>query len=90
MNSRGGTTMKWSQGLCSAILLDGFYFFSPPAGANPRKNRAFPGASREGAATPNALAADWGLAPEAGAARLLDAASLGVLKRRSPDLTVDS
>jgi hypothetical protein len=29
--------MKWSQGLCAAILLDGFYAFSPRMRANPRQ-----------------------------------------------------
>lgn len=34
--------MKWSQGLCAAILLDGFYAFSPRMRAKPRQDRDFP------------------------------------------------
>ena len=34
--------MKWSQGLGAAILLDGFYAFSPRMRAKPRQDRISP------------------------------------------------
>jgi len=34
--------MKWSQGLCAAILLDGFYAFSPRAKLKPRQDQDSP------------------------------------------------
>jgi hypothetical protein len=58
--------MKWSQGLCASILLDGFYSFSPRRKLDPRLGQDFPGAPVGPAFAPNALAADWGLPPEAG------------------------
>jgi hypothetical protein len=82
--------MKWSQGLCTAIFLDGIYAFSPTAKPNPRMDRDFSRSPSGRAATANAFAADWGLAPEAGAAQLLDAAGQGVLKRRPANLTLES
>jgi len=58
--------MKWSQGLCAAILLDGIYAFSPAARSNQRMDRDLPRSPVDPAFTPNALAADWGLPPGAG------------------------
>ena len=58
--------MKWSQGLCAAILIDGLYSPAPVARPNPLWERDFPGATSDPASTPNALAPDWGLAPEVG------------------------
>jgi hypothetical protein len=34
--------MKWSQGLCVSILLDGFYSFSPRPKFDPRPDQDFP------------------------------------------------
>ena len=33
--------MKWSQGLCASILLDGFYSFSPRPRLDPRRGQIF-------------------------------------------------
>jgi hypothetical protein len=80
--------MKWSQGLCASILIDGFYPISPGARRNPRGNRDFPGVPVDPASTPNSLAADWGLSPEAGRTTVLNSAGYGVKKRRPPGLHV--
>ena len=58
--------MKWSQGVCASILIDGLYPLSPPARSHPRLDQDFPGSPGELAFTPNALAADWRLSPQAG------------------------
>jgi hypothetical protein len=68
--------MKWSQGLCAAILLDGFYAFSPRMGAKPRQDRDFPDVPSNPSLFSNALAPDWGLPPEPGR-------SNGAAKRQS-------
>ncbi len=77
--------MKWSQGLCASILIDGLYF-PPVAGPNPRWQRDFPGATPDPTATPNALAPDWRLAPEAGRSPVPNIETYGVVRRRSPGL----
>jgi hypothetical protein len=81
--------MKWSQGLCAAILIDGLFPVSPIAKANPRRDGAFPGAPLEPASAPNALAADWGLSPER-RTPALNLALYRVMKRRPPGFTSDS
>ena len=53
--------MKWSQGLCAAILLDGFYAFSPRAKLRPRQDQESPDGSPDALRFSNALAPDWGL-----------------------------
>ena len=58
--------MKWSQGLCAAILLDGFYAFSPRMRAKPRQDRDFPDVPSDPSFFSNAVAPDWGLPPEPG------------------------
>jgi hypothetical protein len=74
--------MKWSQGLCASILIDGLYFHPPVAGSNPRWNEDFSGANP--ASPPNALAPDWRLSPEAGRPSILELAGLGLVKPRPP------
>ena len=65
--------MKWSQGLCAAILIDGLYF-PQPARVNPRWERDFP--TPDPAATPNALKPDWSPLPAVG--------KQGPIRRRLP------
>src|SRR4029078_9819716 len=60
--------MKWSQGLCASILLDGFYSFSPRPRLDPRRGQDFPAAPVGPVFAPNGFAADWGLPPRLGAA----------------------
>lgn len=75
--------MKWSQGLCVSILLDGFYSFSPRPRLNPRPDQDFPAAPVDPAFAPSVLAADWGLPPEA-------ARSDSATKRTPPAFTAES
>lgn len=82
--------MKWSQGLCAAILIDGLYPVSLVARLNPRKTQDFPGAAPDPASTPNALAPDWGLAPEAGRSPVPNIANYGLVSGRVPDVTSNS
>ena len=77
--------MKWSQAVCASILIDGLYPLSPPARSHPRLDQDFPGSPGESAFTPNALAADWRLSPQAG--QNLDPESreiYGLAKQRPP------
>jgi hypothetical protein len=57
--------MKWSQGLCAAILLDGFYSFTPKARPKPRQDRDLPDVPSDPSFFANALAPDWDLPAEA-------------------------
>jgi hypothetical protein len=82
--------MKWSQGLCAAILIDGLYPVSPLARLNPRLRQNFPDVPVKPASTPNALAPDWRLSPPAGRTSVLDMARFGVLKGRPPGCTLES
>ena len=66
--------MKWSQAVCASILIDGLYSLSPPARSHPRLDQDFPGSPGESAFTPNALAADWRLSPQAGRTSILNLA----------------
>jgi hypothetical protein len=75
--------MKWSQGLCAAILLDGFYLFSPRMRAKPRQDWDFPDVPSDPSSFSNALAPDWGLPSEAGR-------SDGATKRQPPAFTAGS
>ena len=61
--------MKWSQAVCASILIDGLYPLLPA-----RSNQDFPGSPGESAFTPNALAADWRLSPQAGRTSILNLA----------------
>jgi hypothetical protein len=56
--------MKWPLGLCASILMEEFFFPSLRA-PKPRLDRNFPGVAADPAFTSNALAANWGLFPEA-------------------------
>jgi hypothetical protein len=47
--------MKWSQGLCASILVDGLCY-APEVRSNPRPDQDFPGVPADPASTPNALA----------------------------------
>ena len=75
--------MKWSQGLCASILIDGLYFHPPVAGSNPRWNEDFSGTT-EPTARPNALAPDWRLSNGPERPSILELAGLGLVKPRPP------
>ena len=82
--------MKWSQGLCAAILIDELQFLPPVGGPNPRWERDFPDVSPEPASTPNTLAADWGLSPEAGRTPVPTLAKYGLIRLRIPSFMLKS
>jgi len=72
------------QGLCASILIDRLYFHPSVAGPNPRWERDFPDVTPGVGATPNALAPDWRLSPDAGRPSILELAGLGLVKPRPP------
>jgi hypothetical protein len=76
--------MKWSQGLCASILMDGLYAFSPPARSHPQLDRDFSGFLGHPAFTSNALAADWRLSPQDYRTLILNLAKYGLAKPRLP------
>jgi hypothetical protein len=82
--------MKWSQALCTSILIDGLYSLPPIAGSKPRGNQDFPDVKVDPAFTPNALAPDWGLAPRAGRPPVLNVARYGILRRRLSGSTIET
>jgi hypothetical protein len=73
--------MKWSQGLCASILIDGLYSHPPVAGSNTRWQREFPA---EPTQAPNALAPDWRLSNGSERPSILELAGLGLVKPRPP------
>jgi hypothetical protein len=77
--------MKWSQGLCAAILMDELYVLSPAARRKPR--RGLTDAQVEPASMPNALRADWRLSPEAGRTDLMSVAGRGATTHEPPLFT---
>jgi hypothetical protein len=80
--------MKWSQGLCAAILMDELYALSPAARRKPRRDLA--GAPVDPVSMPNALRADWRLSPEAGRADLVSVAGRGATTHEPPAFTAES
>jgi hypothetical protein len=76
--------MKWSQGLCTAILIEGLRGVAPPAGSQAGLDGDFLGFAVDPASRPNALAADWRPSPPAGRFSILNLARFGLAKPRPP------
>ena len=67
--------MKWSQGLCAAILMDELYALSPAVRNKPRRTLA--GIELDPGSMSNALKADWRLSPDSARTELVSAVGVG-------------